>query len=279
MLNLLKVKVIAKTSICVFLIALIVSSCGKKYEQVETEPETTVQESTEKPVIVINTSSIDVTAINDVILAAEPYTNTSNYIDENGNYIVDYNIDSVDLDAWNPENETTTSKSNEETIRETEEETTVVSHDDTPYNEALEQHFSKEFQKYIWNLCKSHNFETSEELNKYYASMIGLAEGESTWDKNETHHNSNGSTDRGLWQINSCNVKEFKSLGWINSSDDLYDPYVSAKCADYIWYKCWVKKGYQENTYSYYLYGREHSNNKYTSRMWGFITTWYDVLF
>lgn len=47
-------------------------------------------------------------------------------------------------------------------------------------------------------------------------TMVGIAFAESKWNPQATHKNTNGTTDFGLWQINSAHASEFSMANWQN---------------------------------------------------------------
>lgn len=116
----------------------------------------------------------------------------------------------------------------------------------------------REVQKYIWDKC-GHDKE-------YYALMLGAIELESSFDHKATGHNSNGSVDRGLCQINSSNISNMKRLGLIGCKEDLYDIYKNIDCAFYLMDKYVGMFGPTEAAYYAYNTGREHEGSNKNSR-------------
>lgn len=154
-----------------------------------------------------------------------------------------------------------------------------------PYSEELAAYSTNmdyDFQYYIWGLANSHGLDDNA-VNYYYAWLIGLAEGEHDFQTgSRTYHtNGNGSVDRGMFQTNSCWVKKLKKMGWINSSEDLYDKYISAKCGDWYGWIGYSIYGWDIGSYSAYLYGDTSRvrTNKYTKRVWNLQQKWYDIIF
>lgn len=147
-----------------------------------------------------------------------------------------------------------------------------------PYCEELNAEMPIDLQRHIWKLATDHNM-SYEETNLYYAAMIGLAEAEGSFKATAYGTNTDGSVDRGMFQINSCNVSKMRRAGLISTYQDLYDPYKCADCADYIFYDCWIRGGYSEGTYGRYLYGGAHKNNKYTARVWAIMEKWRTTLY
>lgn len=151
-----------------------------------------------------------------------------------------------------------------------------------PECEELNEYMDVDLQRFIWNICLQRFPEEGEDLNRYYASMIGLAEGESTFKaKAYNDSNKNGTVDRGLYQINSCNIEGLKKLGLISAAEDLYDPYTAAVCGDYQWWQCYSLSGWDISSYSRYLYGinKPNKDNKYTQRVWNMQLNWYETIF
>lgn len=149
-----------------------------------------------------------------------------------------------------------------------------------PQNDTLSAVLSEEMQDHIFALAQARYPDPQDEavLKTYYASLIGLAEGESEFKQNATNHNSGGTTDRGMFQINSSNVKSLKKLGFITQADDLYDPYISAICGEYMFWQGWQRYGFSEWSYAQYLYGKPHKPNKKTARVWNKMVKWNDTL-
>lgn len=142
-----------------------------------------------------------------------------------------------------------------------------------PESAALDERMPQELQEHVWKIAEARY--KGEELKLYYAALIGLAEGEGDFKATAYHKNSGGSKDRGMWQINSCWVKTLINLGYIDSSEDLYDPYKCARCADWEFSQCWEKGGgFTEMSYAYYLYGGAHKSSKYTRRVFGMMEKW-----
>ena len=129
-----------------------------------------------------------------------------------------------------------------------------------PYSEEVP--LSPAVQEYIWLKCKA----ATDDYTNYYYFMLGAIELESSFRTKAVHYNNNGSVDRGLCQINSCNVKKMKKLGLINSSDDLFDTYANINCAfalmnDYI-----AQFGVCEAAYYAYNTGRIKAGSNKNSR-------------
>lgn len=85
---------------------------------------------------------------------------------------------------------------------------------------------SAEVQEYIWNKCKA----ATSDYRNYYYFMLGAIQLESSFRSKAVHYNSNGSIDRGLCQINSCNIKSMRKLGLIGNTDDLFNIYKNIDC-------------------------------------------------
>ena len=132
-----------------------------------------------------------------------------------------------------------------------------------------------EVQEYIWNKCKA---ATSDYVNYYYF-MLGAIQVESSFKSKAIHYNSNGSVDRGLCQINSCNVKKMKNLGLINSTDDLFDIHKNIDCGFEMMNKYINMFGVSEAAYYAYNTGREKSGSNANSRtVMKYMSEWQSVL-
>lgn len=135
------------------------------------------------------------------------------------------------------------------------------SDDDCPVSDLVP--LPTDVQEYIWNHCKK----VTGDYKNYYAFILGAIQLESEFKRTAIHHNSNGSTDRGLMQINSCNIKECKRAGLITCTDDLWDIYKNIDCGfhemnDYI-----RKFGVCESAYFAYNTGRTSGGSNKNSRV------------
>lgn len=148
------------------------------------------------------------------------------------------------------------------------------SDDDCPVSSAVP--LAVEVQEYIWNHCKR----VTGDYKNYYAFILGAIQLESEFKRTAIHHNSNGTTDRGLMQINSCNIKECKRAGLISCTDDLWDIYKNIDCGfhemnDYV-----RKFGVCESAYYAYNTGRTSGGSNKNSRVvMGNMAHWNAVLF
>ena len=135
------------------------------------------------------------------------------------------------------------------------------SDDDCPVSNAVR--LPVEVQEYIWNKCKK----VTGDYKNYYAFILGAIELESDFKRTAIHYNDNGSVDRGLMQINSCNIKSCKRAGLISCTDDLWDIYKNIDCGfhemnDYV-----KKFGVCESAYYAYNTGRQNGGSNKNSRV------------
>lgn len=135
------------------------------------------------------------------------------------------------------------------------------SDDDCPVSSAVP--LDVEVQEYIWNHCKR----VTGDYKNYYAFILGAIQLESEFKRTAIHHNKNGTTDRGLMQINSCNIKSCKNAGLISCTDDLWDIYKNIDCGfhemnDYV-----RKFGVCESAYYAYNTGRTSGGSNKNSRI------------
>ena len=70
-----------------------------------------------------------------------------------------------------------------------------------------------EIQEYLYNKCVEHNVP--------YELALAIIKNESDFNPKETNKNEDGSIDRGIMQINSVHIKEFKKQGL----SDMFNPY------------------------------------------------------
>ena len=145
-----------------------------------------------------------------------------------------------------------------------------------PGCEDLDAVMSEELQEHIWQLCVARDL-SREDTETYFAAMIGLAQGESEFNP-RAYHDNGSSVDRGLYQVNSCHVRDLKKAGLISSSEDLYDPFVSATAGEGEFWKGYSEYGFSEESYACYLYGGYHKPNKWTKRVWDMMLEWRDNL-
>ena len=148
------------------------------------------------------------------------------------------------------------------------------SDDDCPVNEAVP--LDVELQEYIWTRCKK----ATSDYEDYYAFILGCIQHESTFRATATHHNSNGSVDRGIMQINSSNIGKMKRAGLITSSEDLFDPFKCIDCGLWLMNQYIDKFGVSESAYYAYNTGREREgSNKNSRRVMGYMSEWKALLF
>ena len=159
-------------------------------------------------------------------------------------------------------------------LQEIEEIYVPDSDDDCPVNENVP--LSVEVQEYIWTKCKK----TTDDYKNYYTFILGTIQMESDFKRTAIHYNNNGTTDRGLMQINSCNIKSCKSAGLISCTDDLWDIYKNIDCGfhemdDYI-----KKFGVCEDAYYAYNTGRQNGgSNKASRTVMSNMANWSQIIF
>lgn len=135
------------------------------------------------------------------------------------------------------------------------------SDDDCPVNSAVP--LDVEVQEYIWNHCKK----VTGDYKNYYSFILGAIQLESEFKRTAIHHNKNGTTDRGLMQINSCNIKECKRAGLITCTDDLWDIYKNIDCGFHEMNEYVRKFGVCESAYYAYNTGRTKGGSNKNSRV------------
>lgn len=185
------------------------------------------------------------------------------YTNEVNNQSVDGNIDG------NVESEPA-----DNAVIETMEVYVPDSDDDCPVSELVP--LDVEVQEYIWTRCKK----ATGDYKNYYAFMLGAIELESSFKRTAVHHNTNGTVDRGLCQINSCNIKECKKAGLISCAEDLFDIYKNIDCGFHEMNDCINKHGVCENAYYAYNTGKSHGGSNKASRIvMKHMAKWSAVLF
>lgn len=112
----------------------------------------------------------------------------------------------------------------------------------------------KEQQHLLWNECIEREID--------YGLALAVIQHESEFNPKATNHNNNGSTDKGLFQTNSCWWKELRKEGMISTSDDLYDPCIGIRCGMWELDKYVSKYGNTERAYAAYNTGRDVKSNK-----------------
>ena len=186
--------------------------------------------------------------------------------------------DDYQFSVNSPEITVEVGKSPEDTLKEIGEQTNPLyivkaAEVQFPYSEAVP--LSPAVQEYIWIKCKE---ATSDYVNYYYF-MLGAIQLESSFNSNAVHYNGNGTVDRGLCQINSCNVKKMKKLGLINSSDDLFDTYKNIDCGFAMMNRYIDMFGVTESAYYAYNTGRERTgSNKNSRAVMRYMGQWKSVL-
>lgn len=130
---------------------------------------------------------------------------------------------------------------------------------------------SADVQEYIWNKCKA----SASDYRNYYYFMLGAIQLESSFKSKAIHYNKNGTVDRGLCQINSCNIKKMKKLGLIGSSDDLFNVYKNIDCGFAMMNKYINMFGVSESAYYAYNTGREkHGSNSNSRLVMKYMSQW-----
>lgn len=148
------------------------------------------------------------------------------------------------------------------------------SDDDCPVNDAVP--LSTELQEYIWTRCKK----ATSDYENYYAFILGCIQHESTFRAKATHHNSNGSVDRGIMQINSSNIGKMRRAGLIASAEDLFDPFVCIDCGLWLMNQYIDRFGVSESAYYAYNTGREtEGSNKNSRKVMQYMAEWKRLLF
>lgn len=149
-----------------------------------------------------------------------------------------------------------------------------------PEREELDMVMAKDLQGHIWQIACGRFPKDAGKAKEYFAALIGLADGEGEFNEMAMNNkNKNGSTDRGMWQINSCNLADLKKEGLISGAEDLYNPVKCVNCADFLYWKHYKKYGFSRRSYDGYMYndGKEH-DNIYTRRVWKIQEEWYRVI-
>lgn len=130
---------------------------------------------------------------------------------------------------------------------------------------------TKELQEHLWIECGKYGID--------YSLALGSIQLESCFDEKAKHENDNGTTDRGLCQVNSCNVKRLKELGYITCKEDLMDPYKNIECGMYLLGICVEKFGNTEAAYYYYNTGKARKGSNSASRtVWEYTQEWRKLL-
>lgn len=135
------------------------------------------------------------------------------------------------------------------------------SDDDCPVSSLVP--LDAEVQQYIWTKCKK----TTGDFKNYYAFILGAIQLESDFKRTAIHHNKNGTTDRGLMQINSCNISSCKRAGLISCTDDLWNIFKNIDCGFHEMDEYVRKFGVTESAYYAYNTGRQNGGSNKNSRV------------
>lgn len=124
-------------------------------------------------------------------------------------------------------------------------------------------------QRRFWEHAKAHGADAAQ-TRKIYIFYVATAWSESNFRSRATHKNNNGSTDGGIMQVNSCNVKKLVKAGVIESSRDLHDQLKGIDAGCYLADECIRKYGVTENAYFHYNAGlnAKGKSNANSRRMW-----------
>lgn len=111
-----------------------------------------------------------------------------------------------------------------------------------------------ELQRLLWDEAHNRGID--------YTFALAVIRHESEFEPKATNHNKNGSTDKGLFQTNSCWWKTLIKEGMISESDDLYDAETGIKCGMWELQKYVDKYGNTERAYAAYNTGKDVKSNK-----------------
>ena len=128
----------------------------------------------------------------------------------------------------------------------------------------------EEQQHLLWTECIERGID--------YGLALAVIQHESEFNPKATNHNNNGSTDKGLFQTNSCWWKELRKEGMISESDDLYDPSTCIRCGMWELSKYVAKYGNTERAYAAYNTGRDVKSNKNSRKVMQYWEAWELVL-
>ena len=117
----------------------------------------------------------------------------------------------------------------------------------------------RDLQKLLWDEAHDRGID--------YTFALAVIRHESEFEPKATNYNKNGSTDKGLFQTNSCWWKTLKEEGMITCSDDLYDPETGIKCGMWELQKYVDKYGNTERAYAAYNTGRDVKSNKNSQKV------------
>lgn len=82
--------------------------------------------------------------------------------------------------------------------------------------------FPAEYKQYAYSQCKENNLS--------YEMFLAVAFNESRFTADAVHINKNGTTDRGLCQINDSCISFLQNKGAITSKEDLFNVYKNIDC-------------------------------------------------
>jgi len=125
-------------------------------------------------------------------------------------------------------------------------------------------------QELLWHECIDYGVD--------YAFALAVIQKESEFTPKATNHNSNGSTDKGIFQTNSCWWEQLIKKGMITCSDDLYDAETGIKCGMWELSKYVVKYGNTERAYAAYNTGRDVKSNKNSRKVVEYWEQWKGVV-
>lgn len=229
--------------------------------------------SSENIIAVITTDGDDQSlqsSVSDIIYAPDS-TPGGNYISadsiDGSNSGNSEEINGTDIkdseETWEAHGDLKQVTSDENVVRATNGDEIYVpdSDDDCPVSALVP--LPVDVQEYIWKHCKK----VTGDYKNYYAFILGAIQLESEFKRTAIHYNSNGSTDRGLMQINSCNIKECKRAGLITCTDDLWDIYKNIDCGFHEMNNYIRKFGVCESAYFAYNTGRTSGGSNKNSRV------------
>lgn len=121
---------------------------------------------------------------------------------------------------------------------------------------------NEELQRVLW--------QESIDREIDYGFALAVIQKESDFNPKAINHNKNGSTDKGIFQTNSCWWKTLIKEGMITESDDLYDTETGIKCGMWELQKYVEKYGNTERAYAAYNTGRDIKSNKNSQKVMGY---------
>ena len=162
----------------------------------------------------------------------------------------------------------------DETTENTVEIGTPPKEECCPINDAVE--LPEEVQQYLWKKCT----DATSDYKNYYAFILGTIELESTFNMKAVGHNKNGTTDRGLMQINSQNISKMKKNGLITCTEDLFDIFKNIDCGFFLMDQYIEKYGVSEDAYYAYNTGKSHGGSNSNSRkVMEYAKKWKEILY